>query len=204
MKKIKQLNWIIIISVSIFSILYLFFGNHTHSLYKNLIIISIIPVLLIPTLINKFTKFKINPEIELVYLIFIFFGHFLGGILNFYGKIYIYDKLTHGLSGVMTSILAIIILVKSGCYDKNPIWVNILFIICVTLSVAALWEFFEFTNDIIFDKDAQKVYKTGVNDTMLDMIMAFIGSIIYSIIYIIEKRTNKNLLVGKFAQSIKN
>lgn len=103
----------------------------------------------------------------------------------------------------MTSILSIVILVKSKCYDKNPLWVNILFIICVTLSVAAFWEFFEFINDNIFGKDAQKVAKTGVNDTMIDMIMVFIGSIIYSIIYIIEVKTDKKLLVTKFADSIK-
>ncbi len=203
MKKTKLINWIIIIGVSIFSVFYLFFGNHEHGLYKNLIIISIIPVMLIPTLLNKLFKVNINPEIELVYLIFIFFGYFLGSILNFYYKIGIYDKIIHGLSGVMTSILAIVILVKSRCYDKNPLWVNILFIICVTLSIAAFWEFFEFINDNIFGKDAQKVAKTGVNDTMIDMIMAFIGSIIYSIIYIIEVKTDKKLLVSKFAHSIK-
>lgn len=203
MKRTKLINWIIILGVSIFSIFYLFFGNHEHGLYKNLIIISIIPVMLIPTLLNKFTKFKINPEIELVYLIFIFFGYFLGSILNFYYKIGIYDKVIHGLSGVMTSILAIIILVKSRCYDKNPLWVNVLFIICVTLSVAAFWEFFEFINDNIFGKDAQKVAKTGVNDTMIDMIMAFIGSIIYSIIYAFEIKIKKKLLVGNFADRIK-
>ncbi|MBE6153245.1 MAG: DUF2238 domain-containing protein [Firmicutes bacterium] len=203
MKKIKLINWIIILSVSIFSIFYLFFGNHEKTIYKNLIIISIIPVMLIPSLLNKFSKFKINPEIEFVYLIFIFFGHFLGSVLNFYYKIGIYDKLIHGLSGVMTSILAVVILVKSKCYENNPIWVNILFIISVTLSVAAFWEFFEFINDNIFSKDAQKVIKTGVDDTMTDMIMAFIGSIIYSVMYFIETKTKKKMVVGKFADNIK-
>lgn len=203
MKKITLINRIVILGIIIFSLLYLFLGDYTHGLYKYLIIISIIPVVLIPTLLNKFTKFKINEVIELVYLLFIFFGYFLGAVLNFYGKIALYDKLIHGLSGVMTSILAIIILVKSKCYDKNPLWVNILFIICVTLSVAAFWEFFEFTNDIIFGKDAQKVAKTGVDDTMLDMIMAFIGSIIYSIIYFIEVKTNKKMIVTNFAHIIK-
>ena len=203
MKKIKIINWLIIISISIFSIIYLFFGNHEQGLYKNLIIISIIPVLLIPFIFNKLFKTNINPEIELVYLIFIFFAHFLGTILNFYYKIGIYDKAMHGLSGVMTSILAVIILVKSKCYDKNPVWVNVLFIISVTLSVAAFWEFFEFTNDNIFNKDAQKVLTTGVDDTMLDMISAFVGSIIFSILYIIESKLHKKLLITNFADKIK-
>lgn len=203
MKKIKLINWLIILGVSIFSIFYLFFGNHERDLYKILIIISIIPVMLLPFLANKLFKLNIDPEIELVYLLFIFFAYFLGTILNLYDKITIYDKIIHGLSGVIASILAIIILVKSKCYDKNPIWMNILFIICITLSVAALWEIFEFTNDKLFNKDAQKVLKTGVDDTMLDIIIAFIFSIIFSVIYAIEAKTKKKILITKFANNIK-
>ena len=202
MNKTKLINWIIIIGVSLFSIFFLLFGNHERGIYKSLIIISIIPVLLIPFFIDKIFNIKIEPEIELVYLLFIFVSQFLGGSLNFYKNISFYDKAIHGISGVMTSILAIVILVKTKSYSQNPLWVNILFIICVTLSVAALWEFFEFINDNIFNKDAQKVFKTGVDDTMLDMLSAFIGSIIFSIIYIIEDKINKNLLVKKFAQKI--
>lgn len=203
MKKIKLINWLIILGVSIFSIFYLFFGNHERDLYKILIIISIIPVMLLPFLANKLFKLNIDPEIELVYLLFIFFAYFLGTILNLYDKIIIYDKIIHGLSGVIASILSIIILVKSKCYDKNPIWMNVLFIIGITLSVAALWEIFEFTNDKLFNKDAQKVLKTGVDDTMLDIIIAFIFSIIFSVIYAIEAKTKKKILITKFANNIK-
>lgn len=202
MNKTKFINFLIIISVSIFSIIYLFFGNHEPGLYKNLIIISIIPVMLLPYIINKLFKANIDEEIILVYLIFIFFAHFLGTILNFYYKIAIYDKLMHGISGIMSSILAIVILVKSKCIKNNPLWVNILFIICITLTVASLWEFFEFTNDKIFSKDAQKVLTTGVDDTMLDMIYAFLASIIFSVVYFVENKLNKKICIEKFIKKI--
>ena len=198
MKKLKLINWLLIIFVICFSILELFLENNEQDLYKTLTIISIIPVMFIPKILNKIFKNKINVIIEFIYLIFIFFAYFLGNVLDFYTKIPMYDKLMHGLSGVATSIFAIIILVKSKCYEKNPIWVNILFIICVTLSIAAFWEFFEFINDYIFDKDAQRVIETGVSDTMTDMIMAFIGSIIYSSIYYIERKTKKKNYSRKF------
>ena len=202
MNKTKLINTLIIIGVSIFSIFWLFFGNHEQTLYKNLIIISIIPVLLMPTLVRNLFKIKIEPEVELIYLLFIFFSQFLGGSLNFYSNVLFYDKLIHGISGIMTSFLALIILVKSNSYSKNPLWVNVLFIICVTLSVASFWEFFEFINDNIFGKDAQKVLSTGVSDTMLDMLAAFICSIGFSILYIIEEKLNKNILVKKFINKI--
>ena len=203
MKKTKLINLSIIFSVSIFSIIYLFFGNHEHGLYKTLIITSIIPIMFIPNLLNNLLKININYEIELIYLIFIFFGYFLGSILNFYGKITLYDKIIHGLSGIISSILALTILIKSNNYDKNSLWLKIIFIICITLTVAVSWEFFEFINDNIFNKDAQKVITTGVNDTMLDMLMALIGSIIFCIFYIFENKTRKNLIITKFINNIK-
>lgn len=199
---IKKINILIIALISIISIIFLFFGNHEKGIYKTLIILSIIPVMLLPYIINLFLKKKIEEEIIFVYLIFIILAHFLGTIMNFYYKISIYDKLMHGLSGIMTSILAIILLIKTNCLKKNPIWVNVLFIISITFSVASLWEFFEFINDNIFSKDAQKVLTTGVDDTMMDMIMAFIGSIIFSIDYFIESKFKKNFIITKFINKL--
>ena len=49
-----------------------------------------------------------------------------------------------------------------------------------------VWEIFEFTNDAIFQADAQHVMTTGVDDTMLDMIVALLGSVIVVVIYGIE------------------
>ena len=202
MKSIKKLNLSIIVITSMLSIIYLFFGNHESGLYKNLIIISILPVMLLPYIINCFIKNKIDEEIILIYLVFIFFAHFLGTILNFYYKIKIYDKLMHGISGIMSSVLAVVILAKTKSIKNNSLWMKILFIISITLTIASMWEFFEFTCDNIFSKDAQRVMLTGVDDTMLDMIYAFFASIIFSIIYIIEEKLKLKLLITKFIEKI--
>ena len=58
----------------------------------------------------------------------------------------------------------------------------------------------EFTCDNLFGKDAQNVLTTGVDDTMWDMIVAFIGSILVSILYIIEVKTHKKILVTKLVK----
>ena len=62
--------------------------------------------------------------------------------------------------------------------------------IIFSLAVAALWEMFEYTCNILFGGDAQMVAKTGVNDTMQDMIVAFIGSMITSLIYYFNSNTS--------------
>ncbi|MBQ9011437.1 MAG: hypothetical protein IJ093_02190 [Bacilli bacterium] len=45
-----------------------------------------------------------------------------------------------------------------------------------------MWEVFEYVCNIFVGGDAQRVALTGVNDTMLDMIVAFSGSLVTSII----------------------
>ncbi len=96
-----------------------------------------------------------------------------------------------------------LLLKQLGMYDENKIFFNILFIISVTLSVAVCWEFFEYFGNILFGGDAQRVAKTGVNDTMQDMLVAFIGSIIVSIIYYIEEKRKLNGMVKNFMNGMK-
>ena len=50
---------------------------------------------------------------------------------------------------------------------------------------------FEFTANILFGGDAQKVASTGVTDTMMDIIVAFLGSVLYSIAYLFFNNKRK-------------
>ena len=61
-----------------------------------------------------------------------------------------------------------------------------MFVITFTLSVACLWECFEYVSDLILKGDAQHVLDTGINDTMQDMICALLACIIYNVIYFIK------------------
>ena len=67
---------------------------------------------------------------------------------------------------------------------------------------ASFWEFFEFISDNIFGKDAQNVLTTGVNDTMMDMILASLGSLTFVITYIFEEFNNKKLIVKNFIEQL--
>ena len=85
------------------------------------------------------------------------------------------------LSGIFTSILALIIL-KNDKHTKLSIFNKILYVISFSMLVASLWEFFEYSIDFIFKLDTQKVLISGVNDTMQDMLVALVGSIIFIIV----------------------
>ena len=151
-------------------------------------------------IVQKIFKIKINEYINLVYIIFIFMAHFLGVICELYNYIYWFDKFVHFLSGIVTSFIAIYLLVKFK-KDKN-IFFDILYIIAITLMVASLWEVFEYLSSFYFNLDPQKVVLTGVTDTMGDIIVAFLGSILVSIFYYFEIKYNYNLLIKKFIKTI--
>lgn len=166
--------------------------------YGFLICISIIPVMLVPFLLKKFFSLKISTQVETMYLIFVFFAHFLGSIVNFYDLIPGYDKIMHFISGMLSAFIALLLLIKLKQYKKMNLLFTVIFMIATTLSIAALWEFYEFISDYIFSKDAQNVMTTGVSDTMWDMLMAFLGSVLISIQYWCEVKRKKESIVTKF------
>ena len=185
----KKNNWICKIAIIVLSLLGIIYaipvmiqGNW----YEVLIRLTIILTAFIPTLARKFFHLQISYTMELVYLIFIFFGHFVGSIMGVYNQIFIYDKIIHTLSGVLTALFALVLLKNMKLYDFHHFLFNVLFMIVFTIAIAGVWEIFEFTNDAIFQADAQHVMTTGVDDTMLDMIVALLGSVIVVVIYGIE------------------
>ena len=52
------------------------------------------------------------------------------------------------------------------------------------LLIASLWEFLEYGADTFMHLNVQHNIETGVSDTMEDMLVAFLGSIIVALTYI--------------------
>lgn len=150
--------------------------------------ITIPLVLLIPRIIKRLFKIKITDTMELIYVVFIILAQFLGSVVNLYNNdtTWWYDLFTHFLSGVLTSVLALVVLNWFGVYKEKNKGFNFLFIICFTLMVASVWEFVEFGTDTFLGMDVQHSLDTGVRDTMEDMLIAFLGSLIVSVTYLLE------------------
>lgn len=197
MKKINNTLRIIVVLCS----LYLAFTTK-FSFYATAIKLSVIPIIFLPQIIEKLYSFKINSYLQTIYIIFIFLAHFLGSIVNLYHKIYWYDSFVHFLSGIVIAFFATYLLVILKKYDKKSILFNILFILGISFVVAGVWEMFEFTSDKIFGKDAQNVLTTGVDDTMKDMIVAALGTLLCCILYAYEECENKYIIMKKFIKNI--
>lgn len=200
MKKNSYIDYVLVLVASLYGFL---LGIRTlvgGNVYGSLICFLIILVMLLPWIIEKLFKIEIPGALRTVYLIFVFVAHFLGSIVDFYHAFNNYDKLMHFLSGILTGLIAIYIVSLLKGYDKKRFVLNIIFILGFSMLIASAWEMFEFTCDNIFGKDAQNVLTTGVDDTMWDMIVAFIGSILVSILYIVEVKTHKKILVTKLVK----
>ena len=195
---IKRIN-ISLILIAIIGTLYFVFTRDTNIvlILKDISIIVTISALYI---IQKLFKTRINEVINLIYIIFIFMAHFLGVICELYNYIYWFDKFVHFLSGIVTAFVSIYLLVKFR-KDKNMLF-DILVIVSLTLAVAAFWEIFEYSSSFYFHMDPQKVLLTGVNDTMGDIIVAFLGSVLVSISYYFENKYNYKLLIKKFIKTV--
>ena len=192
MKKNKILS-IIDLFLIVISIVVSFYFVFTRDNKIGLILkdASIILTITLPYIIERIFKIRIESETKTVFIIFIFMSHFLGATCELYNKISWFDKFTHWLSGILTAYISILLLKYLKVYNKKSRLFNIIFIIAFTLMVASLWEMFEFTSSICFHLDPQRVKETGVTDTMMDMIVAFLGSILYSIYYLYKNKTNK-------------
>lgn len=182
MKKINIGLFIITLVCSFFTII--------GELDKGIVIIlkdsSIVLTATLPYIVNKLFKVKLNDGVIFVWLIFIFLAHYMGVTAEFYNKWEGFDKVVHTFSGVLTAYVGMLFLPKGV-----NIWFKILFIIAFSWMCAGLWETFEFVCNILFGGDAQRVAATGVTDTMLDMIVAFIGASLFSLgFYVKEKLKN--------------
>lgn len=171
-------------------------------IYGILIKLTIIPIIFLPTILEKLFSIKVNTSLTFLYTLFIFLAHFLGSVVDLYHKMYWYDSFAHFLSGILVAFIATYLLVILKKYDRKSILFNILFILGMSFMVAGLWEMFEFISDKLFSKDAQNVLITGVDDTMKDMIVAFLGTLLYVILYIYEEISNKMIIVRKFIKNI--
>ena len=130
-----------------------------------------------PNIIRWLFKSRITPRIELIYYIFVFVALDLGICLDYYKTVPFFDKAVHLCSGVFSAWVGHYAL-QHWHANTAPDHFKALFIMCFSLGIAVIWEFFEFGCDKLLGQSMQQLVSVGVDDTMYDLIAAFIGSAI--------------------------
>jgi len=194
MQKPRTVHWLLTNLIRL--ILFLTFIYATTSgriLIQTVAIIAILTTF-IPSFLNKFFKINTPSIIEAIYLMFLYGLLILGELRGFYsGSIWwsFIMTFTASLALGFIALNFIHVLHKTNRINTNPILAAIL-IFSLTLSLATLWEVFEFTLDITIHSGLQK----GLIDTMQDILISILGAILISIAGYNSIRTGSSKLTS--------
>lgn len=149
-----------------------------------------------PSIITRLFHFPIPQDCRLIYYMFTFGAIVVGSAMYGYSKIPYWDKGLHFLSGILISAVGLILchMLFHGLPGSPKVrrTMYLLFPFLFNLSVAALWEIYEYMLYILLGIDAVNHLTSGVNDTMQDMIVCFLGGILFTGLLLRAMRKGKN------------
>jgi len=145
--------------------------------------ILILMITFLPLVLSARFQVKIPYEFETLAILFVFLSLFSGEVLDFYTRYWWWDIALHTFSGFLlgiTGFLLVYVLNEDNQVhlDLSPAFIA-LFAFMFAMGIGAIWEIFEFAMDEIFGLNMQK---SGLQDTMWDLIVDAIGALIISIL----------------------
>jgi len=181
-----------------FTILLAIIGSIINSNWMTLFVSSLALVLtFLPVIIERNMKIDLPAEFEILIILFIYASLFLGEIHKYYTLFWWWDIILHIGSGIALGFLGFLLMFM--LYEENKIRAKpvtiVLFSFCFALAAGAMWEIFEFSIDNIFGQDMQK---SGLVDTMWDLIVDAGGALFTSIIGFIYLKGGKTRLFDRF------
>lgn len=119
-------------------------------------------MLLIPAAVKVILRIHLTPVLEILAYVFVFSSEILGEVHNFYGRFPFWDGVLHVISGVMFAAFAFCLAdvfnkSKKSRFLLSPLFLA-LFAFCFSMTVGVVWEFIEFTGDMLLKTDMQKDY----------------------------------------------
>ena len=145
--------------------------------------IGVLVVSSVPVVLGEHFKVRIPPEFELCAVLFVMASLFLGEVQGYYLKFWWWDLVLHTASGFLLGIFGFLLVHVLN--EKENIQLSLkpgfvaIFAFMFALGMGALWEIMEFTIDQLFGTNMQK---SGLQDTMGDLIVDSIGALIIAII----------------------
>lgn len=166
-------------AIAIGALLLLLEGNY-QAAFESLVILS---VTFLPLVMGKRFHVRIPHEFDTLAIIFIYMSLFLGEVYGYYARFWWWDTVLHTGSGFLLGILGFLlvyVLNQNPRIDMHltPFFIA-LFACMFAMGIGVLWEIFEFAMDSIFGLNMQK---SGLVDTMWDLIVDCLGALTISIL----------------------
>lgn len=147
-----------------------FFNGNFENVF--LCILTLI-LFLVPSFIERKIQIDLPDTLEVIILLFIFAAEILGEIRAYYISIPYWDTMLHTLNGFLCaaigfSLLDILNRHERLSFSLSPLYLAIM-AFCFSMTIGALWEFFECTMDVFFHLDMQKdTVVNTISSVMLD------------------------------------
>lgn len=151
---------------------------------------AIIIVTLLPLVLGRRFNVRIPPEFEFFTVIFVYSSLFLGEVHGYYIRYWWWDAVLHTGSGFLLGVLGfLLVYVMNERPDVDihmrPRFVA-MFAFMFAVGMGALWEIFEFGIDQLFGMNMQK---SGLIDTMWDLIVDTVGAAVIALLGWVYMRT---------------
>ena len=145
------------------------FRENWHGAFLCLVALALFTL---PAILQKSFKIALPGTLEVIILFFILSGTVLGEIYNFYGHFPNFDTVLHTVNGFLCAGVgfALVDLLNKNSKELklSPLYMAVA-AFCFSMTVGAVWEFFERGMDSLFQMDMQKDrIVTTVSTVLLD------------------------------------
>ena len=159
---------------------------------------------LLPPLVAARWSLSLPLPFLLATTIFIFASVFMGEALDFYERVWWWELVLHGTAAIglgLTGFLFVFMLFEGARFAAPPSALAFI-TFCVAMMAGAKWEVFEYAMDQLFGLNMQK---SGLDDTMGDLIINAVGAVISAITgYIYVKHSYAGILGRSLTQFIQH
>ena len=135
----------------------------------------------VPAIIERQLNVRLPVEFTLITCVFLYASFGLGEVRNFYHKYWWWDLMLHSFSALVMGLIGFLLIYVF--YMTNRIRLAPVYVAMVAfgfaVTVGTLWEVFEFLMDWFFSLNMQK---SGLIDTMTDMLVNIAGAILAALI----------------------
>lgn len=153
-----------------------------------------------PSIITRNFKIRIPIEVDLAVTVILYLHYVLGEYSHFYTKIWWWDLFLHGgnslILGIVGFLLAYSFMITSRIKAK-PILISF-FSFSFAVLAGVFWEIFEFFMDYLFGFTMQK---SGLVDTMTDLMMDMSGALVISILGFVYLKKKRHGLFNRMIKS---
>jgi hypothetical protein len=155
----------------------------------------------LPALVRRSTHVYLPIEFDLLAVLFVFATLQLGEIRDYYTRYWWWDLVLHTVAGFMMGLFGFILVYVLNREQRlaltmSPVFVG-LFSFAFAITLGVFWEVFEFAMDTFFGMNMQK---SGLRDTMGDLIVNTIGAAVVSVLGYFYVRGGDSLIFDRMVR----